>query len=146
MKFDDYSINLAKCLLSDKKIDCVYLFYATDNANYSVNSSLKAKGISDVCTSTTNVYRSKSVACSEVSGEGITLTVTSKNGESLGSSSPEFNAGVYIYGVAAVVSDDTKTEGVYTRDGLLFYNEISPVVVPAGSDIAMTINIDLMEA
>lgn len=146
MKFDEYSKNMAKCLLSSSKIDAVYLFYATDDNHYTVSPSLTAKDIGLVCNDSTNVYRSKSVVCSDITESGISLTVTSSNGEILNNNSPGFTAGVYIYGVAAVVSNDTKTGNVYAQDGLLFYNELTPVPVPAGSTVAMTININLEEA
>jgi hypothetical protein len=139
MVFDSYIQGKELCARDGRNIDCVYIFYTTDEPR-PIAPSLRADNLSPVCSDTLGVLRSKGVICKKISDNKLHITFTSKNGKRLGINTPEFLAGVKVYNIGLVVSGHTPEEDI-----LMMSTELTPAkVIPAGSNIIMEVNLTLV--
>ena len=139
MVFDSYTQGKELCARDGRNIDCVYIFYTTDEPR-TIAPSLRADNLSPVCSDNLGVLRSKGVICKKISDNKLHITFTSKNGKRLGVNTPEFLSGVKVYNIGLVVSGHTPEEDI-----LMMSTELTPAkVIPAGSNIIMEVNLTLV--
>lgn len=120
--------------MSDKKIDCAYIFYTRTDSK-PLLESLTAPTIALMCDDTHGVIRTKGVICESTQDNIKKFTITTKGGQRLGVNTPDFAAGVKIYGVALVASGYIQTDDI-----LIVSTELTQMAnMPAGADIAITI-------
>jgi hypothetical protein len=137
MNFDTYNEGKAACLTGDRKVDCAYIFYTTDTTK-EVGKDLTAATIGVMCSTVHGVLRTKGIICESATETESKFTLTTRGGKRLGVSTPDFSAGVKVYAVALATSGRTQPQDI-----LLVSTKLTqPVVVPAGTDIVITVTMD----
>ena len=137
MNFDTYNEGKTASLTGDRKVDCAYIFYTTDTAK-EVGKDLTAATIDTMCSTVHGVLRTKGIICESATETELKFTLTTRGGTRLGINTPDFLAGVKVYAVALATSGCTQPQDI-----LLVSTKLTqPAVVPAGTDIVITVTMD----
>jgi hypothetical protein len=143
MKLNTYSKALASCLSSANKLDCAYILYTKDTIP-EINDTIDSANIINICDSTKGVVRSTSVVAMSTNSDSIDILISSRQAAMVGAGTLEFSAGVKIYGVILSTSSYRRTGTVYPDDIFLSYHKLEePITLPAGSDLGVTVTLNL---
>lgn len=140
MNSDTYNEGKTALLTGTRKVDCAYIFYTTDTTK-EVGKDLTAATIDTMCSTVHGVLRTKGIISESSTATKSKFTLTTRGGERLGINTPDFSAGVKVYAVALVTAGLTQHQDI-----LLVSTKLTqPAVVPAGTDIVITVTTDAKE-